>query len=146
MHATLHCSCLNRAPSLSWASLYFLLIILDTFPTLKMHVRSQEETSFAAAGSSLVLVGWAGTFVCRLEWNKTSGCYLQPQSKDSGGRAWLTWLYRVCYLNGLALFVTKPPVLTRTLCKIHKFSNPHATLLFEPIIPLGKVSKQRKKF
>ena len=28
----------------------------------------------------LVLVGWAGTFVCRLEWNKTSGCYLQPQS------------------------------------------------------------------
>ena len=29
----------------------------------------------------LVLVGWPGNFVCRLEWNKTSGCYLQPHSR-----------------------------------------------------------------
>ena len=27
----------------------------------------------------LLLVGWARTFVCRLELYKTSGCYLQPR-------------------------------------------------------------------
>ena len=60
MHASLQCSCLNRAPSLSWASLYFSLFILDTFPTLcnswklfNMHVTSLEETAFPAARSVL---------------------------------------------------------------------------------------------
>ena len=55
MHATLHCCCSNRAPSL-----HFLLVILDTFPTLwnswkvfKMHMTSLEETAFPAAGSVL---------------------------------------------------------------------------------------------
>ena len=44
---------LERAPSLFWARLYFLLVILDTFPTLKMHVTSLEETAFPAASSVL---------------------------------------------------------------------------------------------
>ncbi len=49
----------NRAPSLSWASLYFLLVILDTFLKLlnswrvfKMHVTSKEGMVFPAAGSA----------------------------------------------------------------------------------------------
>ena len=60
MHAKLHCSCSKRAPSLSWAILYFSLVILDTCPTLwtswkffKMYVTCLVEPAFPAAGSVL---------------------------------------------------------------------------------------------
>ena len=64
IHATFHYSCLNRAPNLFWASLYFFLVVLATFPTLKE--LKMHWSAFPGHRQCLVLVGWAGTFVCRL--------------------------------------------------------------------------------
>ena len=67
MHATLHCSCSNRAPSLSWASLYFSGHHPNTLKKLEIMLNACDKPrrdGISSRRQCLLPVGWAGTFVC----------------------------------------------------------------------------------
>ena len=70
---------LEQGPQLVLGQLVLLAYHSGHIPNTQNACDKPRRDRICGRWQSLVLVGWAGIFVCRLECNKTSGCYLQPR-------------------------------------------------------------------